>query len=68
MGYAVVDFTIPFVFEPRVTATALYASSIVTFVVSAQPSLSRLTLYARTNTGGIVTGAFAYWMAIGAWK
>lgn len=67
-GYAVVNFTIPFVEAPRVTATAEYTSGIQTFVVSAQPSESSVTLYARTNSGGIVTGASACWTAIGRWK
>lgn len=67
-GYAVANFAIPFAGRPRVTATAEYTSGIQTFVVSAQPSTSSLTLYARTNAGGMVTGAYAYWTAIGTWK
>lgn len=67
-GYAVANFAIPFVGTPRVTATAEYTSGVQTFVVSAQPSTSSLTLYARTNAGGMVTGAYAYWTAIGTWK
>lgn len=67
-GYATVDFTIPFVGTPKVTATAEYASSLAVFGVSVQPSESSVTLYARTNSGGIVTGAYAYWTAIGRWK
>lgn len=68
MGYAVVDFTIPFVDTPSVTATAMYVNSVVVFDVSAHPRTYNVTLYARTNSGNPVTSASAYWMAIGRWK
>ena len=67
-GYSVDDFAIPFIGTPRAVATAEYTSSIVTFSVSAQPTASKITLYARANTGGIITGAHAFWHAIGRWK
>ena len=67
-GYATVDFAIPFVSSPAITATAMYVNTLVTFGVSAQSRSDGATLYARTSSGGIVTGASAYWVAVGKWK
>lgn len=67
-GYAVEDFTIPFVDTPSVTATSMYASSVITFDLSVQPRTYNVTIYARTNDGNPVTGASACWTAMGRWK
>lgn len=65
----VADFTIPFVGPtPRVIATPIYLSSFVAFKISVQPSQSSVKLYALTDSGGMVTGGSAFWVAIGWWK
>lgn len=69
-GYAEITFPIAFSGTPNITATAMYAKSVVVFGVSAQPLPGGKTanLYARTNSGGIITGATAFWQAVGTWK
>lgn len=69
-GYAEITFPIAFVGTPNITATAVYANSVIVFDVSAQPLSGgkSANLYARTNTGNPVTGASAFWTAIGRWK
>lgn len=67
-GYGVVDFVEAFIGTPYVVASPVYVSSIVVFVVSVQPNAASLTVYARTLTGGIITGSNARWIAIGRWK
>lgn len=67
-GYGVVDFVEAFTGTPYVVASPVYVSSIVVFAVSVQPTATSLTAYARTLTGGIITGSNARWIAIGRWK
>lgn len=69
-GYAVITFPIAFVGDPIITATDVYANSVIVFDVSVQPlpGGKSANLYARTNTGTPVTGATAFWHAIGTWK
>lgn len=67
-GYGVVDFVEAFIGTPYVVASPVYVPGIVVFVVSVQPRAASLTVYARTLTGGIITGANARWIAIGRWK
>lgn len=51
-------------------AIPIYVSSLVVFVVSVQPRSDgkSAVVYARTLSGGIITGADAYWIALGKWK
>lgn len=67
-GYGVVDFVEAFIGTPYVVASPVYAPGIVVFVVSVQPREASLTVYARTLTGGIITGSSARWIAIGRWE
>lgn len=69
-GHAKITFPIAFSGTPNITATAMYANSVIVFDVSAQPLPGGKTanLYARTNSGGIITAATAFWHAIGTWK
>lgn len=69
-GYAVITFPIAFVGDPIITATDVYANSVIVFDVSVQPipGGKSANLYARTNTGAPVTAATAFWHAIGTWK
>lgn len=68
-GYGVATFSIPFSSNPRMSATPRYGgSSSSIFDVSVQVSAGYANIYARTNSGGLVGGAYADWIAIGTWK
>lgn len=69
-GYGIINFNTPFISAPVMLAIPIYVSSLVVFVVSVQPRSDgkSAVVYARTLSGGIVTGAGAYWIALGKWK
>lgn len=67
-GYYIGNFKIPFVSIPSMTASPVYVSTLITFDISVSTKVDSFVIYARKNSGEKVTGAFAYWIAIGRWK
>ena len=69
-GAATVDFGTPFINTSYVIqATPEYYSGTPTFTLSTQRStVSRMTIYARTTAGTVISGVNVYWTVIGQWK